>query len=172
MKITVKQLRNLINESINENIEASYEELDRRISSMDPDTIADQDYIDEETGEVYLERGEQASSSHLHPDYDSTRKEPVYDDYEDDEGDGTNWIDDELGSLGNESLRAEFDQAVSEFAQGFIEDYDSGMSNDAEYYDAAENFFAMHQDDWPVWSSALGLSRQEIKTYVADMMAG
>lgn len=175
MKITIKQLKRIIKEDIT----ASYEELDRRISSMDPDTIVDEDYIDDETGEIHLQKGMMAKQSMLHPDHrawtrsqDDERRQIEDEEFRAEYGDDDlDYINDELDSLDSMSDQAEFDQAVEEFASSFREDNQGDEAYDeGSFYDAAENFFYNHPE-WEKWSKSLGLTRQEIKTYVADMMS-
>ena len=46
------------------------EELERVIGAMDPDQVADADYVDAETGEIVLEKGKKARTSGFNPGYE------------------------------------------------------------------------------------------------------
>ena len=72
MKTTIRQIKRLIREALREatgTMWGTKEELDHSISAMDPETIVDLDYVDVDTGEVYLEKGQSAGESRLHPEY-------------------------------------------------------------------------------------------------------
>src|SRR5574342_1118518 len=105
----MKELKQLIKETF-EMIEKPEAELRRIISAMDPDEIANFDYVDEDTGEVFLQKGEKASQSYLHPAHKSEEQKPKfqYDDADLDDAE-------EDGNLQKISQDA-FDAAVKEFA--------------------------------------------------------
>lgn len=118
MKITFKQLKQIIKEEVNryrlvevsetdDTVEGTRDELDRRISSMDPETISDKMYVDSETGEIYLDVGQRACTSYLHPQYVSTTNPPWtnVDDYED-----------AIGDLNDGDILDEFLTAVRNYA--------------------------------------------------------
>lgn len=140
---------------------ASYDELDQSISRMDPFTVAEGDYIDEETGEVYLDKGKPAVSSRLHPQHQSHGStagmhSSEFDDAEFDDVDSTASADDELTRI------------ITEFAKE-----SSGLSNELEVdpsdaaSDIAENFFHKYPE-WASLARSVGLSKREIKERVAD----
>lgn len=124
------------------------------IAAMDPEEIASGEYVDEDTGEVLLARGQKAGSSYVHPDYKrvkSPSKIPSWYEEEDEE----------------EDLQGQYQEAIEMYAADFAgESYDDpeGMAPDA-----AEGFFALHPE-WKTWSIELGISRADMKSQIAELI--
>lgn len=78
MKTTIKKLKSLIRETLQDDgrtVSGTEEEIDQSISHLDPDKIVDRDYMNSETGEIYLSKGEVARRSFLHPQNLKDREE-------------------------------------------------------------------------------------------------
>ena len=124
------------------------------IAAMEPEEIAGGEYVDDDTGEVLLVRGQKAGSSYAHPDYKHVKR-PVG------HMDGPTWHDDEL------SVEDEYQDAIEAYAADFAgESYDDAEGIAA---DAAEGFFALNPK-WKTWSSTLGLTKADIKSAVAELI--
>lgn len=143
-----------ISEGLNDDVYLPRRELLDLIASMDPEEIAAGEYIDEDTGEVLLAAGQKAGSSYVHPDYVHVKRpgghvdEPMP-------------YDDEL------SLEDEYQDAIEAYAADFSgesRDDPEGMADDA-----AEGFFALNPE-WKTWSTALGLTKSEMKSAVTDLI--
>jgi len=161
-------LRNLIKEASND-VYASEDKLKAMISKMSPDEVAFKDYVDNDTGEIMLSRGEKAKTSRIHPqneiDWEAEQQEKQAKqdrDY------------DEIDKFWERDHRAEtqalLDSAVKEFAKNWI-DYGSdmpGVEPEDIASDAAEGFFHEYPE-WKQWMKRLNLTREDIKSYVQDM---
>src|ERR1044072_4307307 len=151
MKITVRQLKRLITETLDEEsgvVFGTRDELDRSISAMDPDTIADKDYVDQDTGEVYLELGKPAVSSVFHPAYVKKPKKL---------------------HRGAYTPEEDLIKAIADFAENWT---DFGLESpdiepEAGAADSPESFFAMHPE-WARGADDLGISLEELKAMIVD----
>lgn len=70
MKLSRTQLRNLIKEEIEMGmVELPRADIIELLASAGPDTVADMDYVDTETGEFIWGKGKKAKTSMYHPDF-------------------------------------------------------------------------------------------------------
>lgn len=170
MKLTESQLRRIIkeeaqrvlNESLMGDMYMSADEAAEFISSMDPDEIAEHDIIDEDTGEVYINAGDDYRSSNLHPDNKAAEKESQ---------DQEDFFPDE--DLYPEEHRDDLNTMIKEFAAQYT-DYveetsgdDFSVSPEDAAPDLADNFFWEHPE-WKDAARALGLTKQTVKEIVTD----
>jgi len=176
-EVSLKRLRRLISEVLREEDTAvwgSHEELDRSISSMDANTIARKDYIDEETGEVYLSAGDAAGSSILHPQHQKEIERKRQDSSDEWDRERAEWArEDEEYEL--EKQRA-FDEASSAYVEA-LSDYAGnwthftsempGVEPEDAAPDAADGFFHEYPE-WRSWARALDLSKEDIRSAVVD----
>ena len=167
MRTSIKNLRRVIQEEI----EATEPELRSIIAQMDPNQVADDDYFDTDTGEVYLEKGRRARSSELHPQYKLDRDEKrrardieLAAEEESDRAEEEEW--ERSRAQAYEDAETAFQGAVREFASDWTGNEHSEHAADVAP-DAAENFFYQYTQ-WKEWARMLGLSRDIIKSIVAD----
>jgi hypothetical protein len=164
MKTTNNLLKLLIKEMIREEtgiVWGTYDELNRSISAMDGDSIADKDYIDEETGEIYLDKGKMAKSSSLHPQYEVNAKINMQQD--DQWGEEEDLIHEEDY---RSKIQSEFDEAVREFVLE-TSDNEEMVDPAGMAFDIAEGFFHKYSN-WRVWASVLELTKADIHSAVAE----
>lgn len=143
-----------LSEGLGDDVMLPRRELLDLIAAMDPEEVAGGEYVDEDTGEVLLARGQKAGSSYVHPDYKHVKRPAGH-------MDGPTWHDDEL------SVEDEYQDAIEAYAADFAgESYDDpeGMAADA-----AEGFFALNPS-WKTWSNTLGLSKSDMKSAIADLI--
>lgn len=143
-----------LSEGLGDDVMLPRRELLDLIAMMDPEEVADGEYVDEDTGEVLLARGQKAGSSYVHPDYEHVKRLPGH-------MDGPTWYDDEL------SVEDEYQDAIEAYAADFAgESHDDpeGMAADA-----AEGFFSLNPE-WKTWSNILGLSKADMKSAVTDLI--
>ncbi len=172
MKITVKQLKRIIKEEINRlqevietdtQIEGTEEELDKIISSMDPDTISDKMYTDSETGEIYLDVGEKANSSRLHPEYrlnDDWKYEGNYDP----DDDMTDDHDEDINSV---SARDQFHKDAENYADELDNDL-MGVAPEDAAPDMARSWLLT--SGWGNRLSEIGLTQWNAIEIVQDLI--
>lgn len=170
MKITVGHIKRLIKEAL----ELQPDELEETIAAMGPDDVAADDYVDSDTGEIVLEKGNLARSSLLHPQNIIDRQEKqrardaeliaMHDQW--DKDDAEYEAEEERIKAGR---IAEYEAALKEFAAGaadFVNDNPevdpSGVATDM-----AENFFHVYVS-WMTWARTLGISKEEMKGAVAS----
>jgi len=146
------------------------------IASMDPDEVANDDYVDSETGEVALSVGQRARESELHPQHrlDKSAKLSRNDDGSDLDDDELFTMlhgDDEDDAVSSQRMaQFEYETAVAEYAAGVegqaaaVFDEDDVQSVAADLADA---FFSTHPK-WKQWAAALDLSKEDIRSFVAD----
>lgn len=178
MKINVSSLRSLIAEALEDGfIQLPEDEMRQVISAMDPDEVATKNYYDSETGEVYLEPGEKARSSILHPQGELDRRER--DDAERAARD-KEWEaeDAELAAYDAEQDRIKdttrsnasvsFGEALDEFVANWEDDptLEPGVE-----HDAAETFFDAYPEATN-WAKSMGMSVSDMKSTVMDILAG
>lgn len=146
-----------LSEGLGDDVMLPRRELLDLIATMDPEEVAGGEYVDEDTGEVLLARGQKSGSSYVHPDYKHVKRPAGH-------MDGPTWHDEYDAEL---SLEDEYQDAIEAYAADFAgESYDDpeGMAADA-----AEGFFALNPK-WKTWSSTLGLSKAEMKSAIADLI--
>lgn len=153
----------------------SREELDRSISSMDADTIAEKDYVDEETGEVYLAMGKRAGWSQLHPDYERAQEEKRLARQARWDAEEAAWaVEDEAYEIENENKRENAQREYNTAIENFVDETDMSEveSNDFDGVipDIAEGFFYEYSQ-WREWSSLLGISKATMKSLIVDLLA-
>ena len=176
MKISIRNLKNLLKEMI----EKPLVELEPLIASMDPDDVADDDYVSSDTGEFHLEKGKKARTSPLHPEYkqDKAAKKAERDaeyarqqtewDAEDEEYEASK-------AAANTQLQASYEDAIREYAGNWVnfrrefEDAFEAGEGETVAADAAEGFFA-NFPDWKQWAYGLRMSKEEMKSSVADFI--
>jgi hypothetical protein len=127
------------------------------IAAMDPEEVAGGEYVDEDTGEVLLARGQKAGSSYVHPDYKHVKRPSRYmDDEPDYEG---------VEPTGN--VQNQYQTAIEMYAA----DFEGEKFDDPEgaAIDAAESFFVLNPE-WKMWAKALGLTKSDMKSQVADLI--
>lgn len=127
------------------------------IAAMDPEEVAGGEYVDEDTGEVFLARGQKAGSSYVHPDYKHVKRPSRYmDDEPDYEG---------VEPTGN--VQNQYQTAIEMFAA----DFEGEKFDDPEgaAMDAAEGFFVLNPE-WKMWGPALGLTKSDMKSHVAELI--
>ena len=180
MRIRVSSLRRLISEAIEEGfIQLPEDEMRQVISKMDPDQVATKEYVDADTGEVYLSPGEKARSSSLHPQGRIDRDERAAAKKASDEA---RWAQEDAESAAYDAeqekasrdddqhaahCRAQFDEALDEFVSNWEDDpnLEPGIE-----HDAAETFFDAYPeaDDW---GDAMGMSHESMLSAVMDRLA-
>lgn len=171
MRTSIKDLKRVVREAF----EAPKPELRKVIAAMDPDQVSDDDYIDNETGEVYLVKGALARKSVLHPqdkvdrrardierrrtrDIELAAEEEAWR-AEDDEWEATR-------AKASDDAEAAYQDACREYASFWVGDEHSAEAQDVAS-DAAEGFFSYYPR-WKEWAQRLGLSRADIQSAVAD----
>ena len=133
------------------------------IASKDPNETVEQDVIDSETGEIYVEKGRTYGSSYLHPERHARKKAPAsMGDLDDD--------DEIMSDIGrSKDVHAELTSALEEFASGW-EGFSADMSDvdpQSAAADAALSFFHMYPQ-WKDWAGSLGMSKADIQRAAAD----
>jgi len=175
----IKETSKKNNKNVAETVLLPHDDLKQMISSMPADDVAVDDYVDEETGEVYLAKGKPARSSTMHDQHliDRASKKSQADAASDAENERWDQEDAEYDEykLGvSNQVQREFESAVKEYADGFANygsEYSMGDFERDDFLqgaapDAAEGFFASY--DWRKWAQWLGMSRDEMKTFVTD----
>lgn len=166
MQTTLGKLRALLREAIREDgtvMWGSKKDLDHSISAMDPKTLATHDYVDEDTGEIYLEKGQPAEKSVLHPDHVAPVNRWSLPDESDE-------VEEEVDDFDQrDSARREFEDAIKEFAANSasytMDNSDVDPMDVAS--DMAESFF--HQfPQWKMWAQVLSMTRQDIKSAASE----
>lgn len=168
MKITLNNLKKLINEYV----ELPQDELAAKISAMQPDDLADDDYVDSETGEIHLEKGEPARKSHLHPqnalDHQDRRAK--------EEAEWQTQMDAEDAEEEAEKAQAlsEYEAALKEFASNWgpenLADLDIDPSDAQSIVsDAAEGFFWTYPQ-WRTWAFLTSTSKIDMKDHVMTLI--
>lgn len=142
--------------------EMTGEEAAAFIAAKDPNDTAEQDIIDVDTGEVYVEKGQAYGSSYLHPNKTPKKMSlRLSDDSDDDE------IMSDIAR--SKDVHAELTSALEEFAagwEGFSADI-SDVDPQSAAADAALSFFHMYPQ-WKDWAGSLGMSKADIQRAAAD----
>jgi hypothetical protein len=179
MKTSLGNLRRLIREVIIK--EASDDvvykpelELEELIGAMAPDDISPVDYVDVDTGEIYLEKGKPARTSKFHPQHGEDRatlraaKQAKLD------ADEAEWAKrDAEFEAEEERIKAgyvaAYEAAVKEFAAGATDSVRDNPDVDPSDIatDMADNFF-YNYISWKTWARVLGISKEEMKSAVSE----
>jgi hypothetical protein len=158
--------------AIREAIEAPEPELRRIIAAMDPDQVSDEDYIDSETGEVYLEKGDFARTSELHLQRKVDREEKRHARH-------TAWAAEEASeedewetrrTQEHDDAEAAYDDAIKVFVSYWSRE-DLGDQDDLQGVatDGADTFFYTFPE-WRQWAKKLGMSRDDMRSHLADLI--
>lgn len=126
--------------------------------------IADEDVVEDETGEVFLSAGDRYDRSELHPQYVRKNKNVLSDEEIEVIDSSSDMPDDEVSS---ETAFDELDAAMQEFAMNFEGDT---QIEPGDIPDCAQEFFANYPN-WRAWATATGMSQREIKDAVSDAIA-
>ena len=154
--------------------EGTKEEIKAAISEMNPNDYSDFDYVDTDTGEIYLSQGRAARSSEFHPQYEI---DLAYDRAKKDERDR---LDDEEYKKEDEEwedkkrtdfdlMEKEYKDAIRRFADDWM-DYsleETGVSAEDAASDAATSFFYQFPE-WKNWARQLQITKQDIHSAVTD----
>jgi len=179
VKLTLGELRRAINEVVQDSSGTrwgSRDELQRLIAMMDPDDVADKDWVDDESGEVVLEKGAKARSSTLHPQHaedmdviDAARDVERAAEMAQLDAEDAAYEEARLGE--RDRLLAEYDAAVREFAGNWthFKSEMADVSPEDAAPDAAEGFFYAYPK-WKQWARAAGIGRPEMKSTVQDFV--
>lgn len=164
--------------TLREYVEMPLADLEKRIAAMGPDDVADDDYVDSDTGEIYLEKGHKARTSALHPEYVRDRAARAAADREARRLEDEQWAkEDAEWEAEQERSRQEsqkaFDAAVREYAGNWT-DWRKSMGDEeveeqSVAMDAADGFFYQFPD-WKRWAAELGMRKADIKSMVADFV--
>lgn len=181
MKITLNKLKQVVVEEIQRLNEATEEdpdkftiygtreELDKRISSMDPFTVAEDDYVDSDTGEVYLARGEPAMSSSLHPQHqDQSGSRGMNSWSEDDQMDFD--AENAEAAITYDSVNAHDDLValINDFADGHHGlDKELNVAPEHAAPEHADSFFLL-RPEWRELAMQANLSKRAVREIVID----
>lgn len=173
---------NIGKNALREEVMRPLAELEPIIAAMGPDDLADDDYIDSETGEFYLEKGRPARSSELHPEYGRDRVAARVVRDEENAREEAEWAKEDE-EWENEKARSKQEAeaawmaALSEYAGNWT-DFKQSMSADFDgegdmgstaAFDAALGFFH-HYPDWRRWAAELGMKKADMQSAVADFV--
>jgi len=154
MKVKVKELRRIIREYV----ELSPDEAREKLSTLSPEDITDEDWVDADTGEIYLQPGDQYVKHPLHPDY-STPARKLSSSFEDSE------------EFSENSAQNKWNKAAQEYAESWT-DYSGGEEDDelqGAAFDAAQGFFSLHPE-WKSWSVELGMSKSDMMSAMSEFI--
>jgi hypothetical protein len=139
IKARVKKLKESIRSSLlREYIEMDELEASRLISSKASDEIATDDIVDEETGEICIEKGQPYGESILHPD-ETARRERYH--------------DDRMAQFDDDDNLADFES--------------SGVSAEDIAQDGVLSFFHEYPE-WKKWSELLDMDKGLMKAILSD----
>jgi hypothetical protein len=175
VKLRLGTLKRLLREAY---IEKPMSELEKTIAAMGPDDVAVDDYVDTETGEIYLEKGQKARTSSMHPqyvkDHQEKRKaqqaawaeEDARDAKEDEEWEASQHAE-------RASAEAAWTAALSEYAGNWT-DFEKEMGGEdvdlqSAAMDAAGGFFHYYPQ-WKQWAAKLDMKKEDIQSAVADFV--
>lgn len=163
---------------LREYVEMPLADLEKRIQAMGADDVAEDDYVDSDSGEIYLEKGLKARTSQLHPEYLRDRAARTAADREARRLEDEQWAKEdadweaEQDRSRQESQKA-FDAAIREYAANWTDWRQSMGDEEVEEQsvamDAAAGFF--HQfPEWKRWAVELGMKKADIQSAVADFV--
>ena len=163
-----------------ENVEKPLAELEKLIAAMGPDDVAADDYVDSDTGEIYLEKDRKARTSQLHPEYVRDMQARTLADREARRLEDEQWAkEDAEWEEEQERSRQEADAAWNaalqeyagnwtDFKQSMGDEWDDDNGQGAAM-DAAEGFF--HQfPEWKRWAAELGMKKADMQSTIADFV--
>lgn len=163
---------------VREYIELPLADLEKRIKAMGADEVADDDYVDSDSGEIYLEKGLKARTSQLHPEYLRDRAARAAADREARRLEDEQWAKEDAEweaekDRSKQEAQAAFDAAVREYAGNWTDWRQSMGDEEVEEQsvamDAAAGFF--HQfPEWKRWAAELGMKKADIQSMVADFV--
>lgn len=185
--MNIGELRQLINETYSNLCEAfegddlylTQDDAIDMISNIDGDEVTDQNIIDEETFEVYLKAGQSFHESPWSPDHKlDARKAEKDEEYANRAGAGQSYWskesldepeDDDEWATSQHNAADTLNKLAKEYAENWthFRAENSDLDPDAAAPDAAEGFFDQYPD-WKEWARALGMSKFDVKSYVAD----
>ena len=155
---------NVINETV---VELDSQTLSDMISSMDPDEISQDDFVDSSTGEIVLAQGKPARWSVLHPQHALDAKEKRVRNKAEFDALDAEWAEEDNQHIAN--VQAEFDSAVENFVASWSY-YDAELGDPSDLAsDAASSFFAMNPQ-WKKWAQELHLDKVEIHSMLTDLV--
>lgn len=131
--------------SLREYIELPTDQLKKLISAMDSNDVAVDDYVDSETGEIVLQRGDKARHSYLHPQYHVDAEEK------------------------RKNKNISFIDAVKKYASNWT-NFTNEMPDiapEAAAHDAAEGFFDEYPQ-WEDWAIDEDMTREDMLSAVMD----
>lgn len=159
----MSSLKILIKEILDNSYIASEEELKSIISKMEPDWAAEYDYVDDDTGEIVLEKGVQARFSHLHPQYEIDKqikqqeKQIAYNqEFDNDQN----------------IMEQQLDTSIVTFVESIdVEDLRQFEDIESAVTDIAENYFWQYPG-WKTWAADCVPPRKksDIKMQIAEMI--
>lgn len=161
-QIKVGDLRRIIREAYGtpEMVEQPLEQLRQTISAMAPNDIATTEYVDSDSGEIYLSKDELARKSVLHPQYAEDRAELARM--------RKKWAEEDAEDELEEDDYIQLASDVKEFASNwsnFEEESPGDISPEEAASDAARGFFV----DYPQWRNGSNeMSRSDILAWVVD----
>lgn len=154
-------LKTLIKEILQNVVYHTRDELIKIISQMLPDEISQFDYIDDDSGEIVLEKGEKARDCYLHPQYQLDRKAHV----DQIKNDLENWDNE---TIGEQSLL----NTITVFVENLdIEDLKRFDDLQSAISDVAETYFVTHPD-WKYWAADClpPRTKRDIKEQIIDLI--
>ena len=158
--------------------EGTMEEIEAEIAEMNPNDYSDFDYVDTDTGEIYLSLGRAARSSEFHPQYEidlaqrrAENEERHREQYrlEDEEykKEDEEWEDKKRTDF--DLMEKEYKNAIRRFADDWtgysLEE--TGVSAEDAASDAASSFFYQFPE-WKNWARQLQITKQDIHSAVTD----
>lgn len=156
---------------VREYVEKPEAELKRLIAAMDPDDVAEDDYIDSDSGEIYLEKGRKARTSALHPEHSRDRQEKRSARDAEWAKEDAAW-EDERSQAARDAEDA-WMSALEEYAQNWTgfqaevgDEYNLDYAQSAAM-DAAEGFFYQYPE-WKRWAAELDMKKTDMQSAVAD----
>lgn len=160
--------------AIREMIELPLPDLEATIAAMDPDSMAGDDYIDSDTGEIYLEKDRHARTSQLHPEYVQDRSKKMASDEAARLADEEQWATEDVAyEAEQDRLREEaqeaFEASIRDFASNWSSFTKESPDTDPQdaASDAAEGFFYDYPE-WRKWAKLLGMDQSSVKGSVVD----
>lgn len=147
-------------------------EAEAYISSQDPGTVADEDIVDSETGEVFIEKGDLWGSSFLHVSYQRKEREKLARAQIDRERkarrreDLTRLFQGRGRDAAESAWQAALDDYVSNWGPESLEDL-GGISAEAAAQDGVDSFFYEYPE-WRQWAEKLDMSKADMRSILAD----
>lgn len=164
-----KESLSLLKRVIREYVEKPMAELEPLIAALAPDDVADDDYVDSDSGEIYLEKDRKARTSQLHPQYvkDHQAKRKARSDAREQELAALDKEDEVDWEASQSSARSEFEMALQEYVGGWISADIDERDVPGVASDAADNFFYLYPE-WNRWAALLNMNKRDIKEAIVD----